>query len=242
MSGRGGAPEPRPSYSVRIRELASEQRPRERLARDGAEALSDADLLAMVLGSGSSRGSAIELGQALLASFGSLRRLADASVSELRAHHGVGPAKASTIKAALELARRMQIEAAGERPLISGAADAVRALGGRLDDQPDERLLVVLLDTRHRVIRVEQVAQGSVNRVAARMADVFRAAVREGSPTIILAHNHPSGDPTPSRGDLELTYKAARAGDLLSIKVLDHVVVGRGADSFVSLKETGHDW
>lgn len=241
MTGKTGR-QPRPGYGVRIREIDASRRPRERLARDGTSSLSDHELLALILRSGSSQGSALELAQALLAKFASLRGLADATIDELTTVHGVGLAKAAEVKAALELARRLQIEAAGEHPAIESPADAARVLAGHLNDASDERLVVVLLDTRHRVMRVRQVAQGAVNAVNARMADLFQEAVRIGCTTLLLAHNHPSGDPTPSPQDVALTRRAAEAGNLLGIKVLDHIVVARGAGGFVSLRESGHEW
>ena len=212
--------QPRTGYGVRIREIDSSRRPRERLARDGASSLSDHELLALILRSGSSQGSALELAQALLARFVSLRGLSDATIDELTSVHGVGLAKAAEIKAALELARRLQIEAVDERPAIESPADAARVLASHLSGASDERLVVVLLDTRHRVLRVRQVAQGAVNAVNARMADLFREAVRDGCTALLLAHNHPSGDPTPSGEDVALTRRAAEAGKLLGIKVL----------------------
>ena len=241
MTGETGR-QPRPGYGVRIREIDASRRPRERLARDGALSLSDHELLALILRSGSAQGSALELAQALLAKFVSLRGLSDATIDELTSVHGVGLAKAAEIKAALELARRLQIEAVDERPAIESPADAARVLAGHLNDASDERLVVVLLDTRHRVLRVRQVAQGAVNAVNARMADLFQEAVRIGCTALLLAHNHPSGDPTPSPQDVALTRRAAEAGNLLGIKVLDHIVVGRGAGGFVSLRESGHEW
>ena len=233
---------PRPGYGVRIREIDAARRPRERLARDGSTSLGDHELLALILRSGSSQGSALELAQALLAKFVSLRGLSEATIDELTSVHGVGLAKAAEVKAALELARRLQIEAAGERPVIQTPADAARVLASHLNDATDERLVVVLLDTRHRVLRVRQVAQGAVNTVNARMADLFREAVRIGCTALLLAHNHPSGDPTPSPQDVALTRRAADAGDLLGIKVLDHIVIGHGAGGYMSLREAGHEW
>ena len=229
-------------YGVRIREIDSSRRPRERLVRDGAASLGDHELLALILRSGSAQGSALELAQALLTRFVSLRGLADATIDELTSVHGVGLAKAAEIKAALELARRLQIEAAGERPAIETPADAARVLASHLSGASDERLVVVLLDTRHRVMRVRQVAQGAVNTVHIRMADLFREAVRDGCTALLLAHNHPSGDPTPSGKDVALTRQAAEAGSLLGIKVLDHIVIARGAGGYMSLREAGHEW
>ena len=236
-------PQPaRPGYSLRIRDMAAGQRPRERLERHGASSLNEAELLAIVLRTGSQRGSAIELAQALVNGFGGLRGLADASFTEIRAQHGVGVAKAAQIKAALELARRLQLEALDTRPQVRSPQDAARILAPRMSELGDETLQVMLLDARHRVIEISQVAQGSVNTVGARMADIFREAVRLNSPAVILAHNHPSGDATPSQEDAALTRSAAEAGKILGVEVLDHVVVARGPSNFVSLREQGIEW
>ena len=174
--------DPRPGYSVRIRDMAAGSRPRERLDQEGPAALSDAELLAIILRVGSARGSAVELGQSLLAAMGGLAALADASVAELCAHHGIGRAKAVQIKAALELARRLQREPAEARPEIRSPDDAARILAPRIAALPRETLQVVLLDGRHRVMGVSQIAEGRVNTVGARMAEVFSRRRAPGLP------------------------------------------------------------
>ena len=235
----------RPGYSVRIRDMAASSRPRERLAEDGAEALSEAELLAIILRVGSDRGSAVELAQSLLAAMGGLAALESASVVELCTHHGIGRAKAVQIKAALELGRRLQREPVDARPEIRSPEDAARILAPRMATLPRETLQVILLDGRHRVIDVPKIAEGRVNTVGARMAEVFREAVRRDCTAVILAHNHPSGDPSPSDDDAKLTRTAAEAGKILGVEVLDHVVIARGPTNppnYVSLREHGMEW
>lgn len=235
----------RPGYSVRIRDMAASSRPRERLAEDGPKALSEAELLAIILRVGSDRGSAVELGQSLLAAMGGLAALENASVADLCAHHGVGRAKAVQIKAALELGRRLQREPVDARPEIRSPEDAARILAPHMAALPRETLQVILLDGRHRMMDMAQIAEGRVNTVGASMADVFRDAVRRDCPAVILAHNHPSGDPSPSDDDAKLTRKAAEAGKILGVEVLDHVVIARGPTNppnYVSLREHGMEW
>ena len=235
----------RPGYSVRIRDMAVSSRPRERLAADGADALSDAELLAIILRVGSGRGSAVELAQSLLAAMGGLSALENASVAELCAHHGIGRAKAVQIKAALELGRRLQREPLDARAEIRSPADAAQYLAPRMAAMSRETLQVILLDGRHRVMDVSKVAEGRVNTVGARMADVFRDAVRRECTAVILAHNHPSGDPAPSEDDTKLTRTAAEAGKILGVEVLDHLVIARGPTNppnYASLREQGVEW
>lgn len=222
--------------------MAAASRPRERLAEDGAGALSEAELLAIILRVGSDRGSAVELAQKLLGTKGGLSGLEDASLAELCAYHGVGRAKAVQIKAALELGRRLQREPVDARPEIRSPADAARILAPRMAALPRETLQVILLDGRHRVVDVTRIAEGRVNSVGARMADVFRDAVRQDCPAVILAHNHPSGDPSPSDDDAKLTRSAAEAGKILCVEVLDHLVIARGPSNYVSLREHGMEW
>lgn len=150
---------------------------------------------------------------------------------------GIGEAKACRIKAALELGRRLAAAAPDDRVAIEGPEDVVRLIGVELEALPQEQLRVVLLDTRHRVIREQMVYQGSVNSAQVRLGEVFREAVRHNATALILAHNHPSGDPSPSAADIGLTADAVRSGELLDIAVLDHVVIGHGR--WVSMKRLG---
>ena len=211
--------------------------PRERLAAQGPEVLSDAELLALLLGTGRRGNPALRVAEGLLDQHGGLAGLARAATGELRATPGVGPAKAATVLAALEVGRRL----AGRRLLpgdpIRGPADVHRHFHPRLRDAPCERFLVLLLDGRHRVMREVQTSQGTLTASLVHPREVFRPALREAAAAVVLVHNHPSGDPTPSREDREITARLARAGALLGVPVLDHVVVAE--QGYVSLREEG---
>ena len=227
-------------YRVRIQQMDPSERPRERLAEHGPEYLSNAELLAIVLRTGTRKANAVDLAQALLTRFGGLTGLADADIQALTEVPGIGPAKATEIKSALEVGRRLLLARAGEKPRVGGAADAAAILGPLIRSLEQETLRVMLLDSRHRVVEVANAATGSLNVVSARMRDLFRSAVRRNCAAVILAHNHPSGDPTPSPDDLRLTEAAIQAGNLLGIKVLDHLVIGKTGDGFVSIREAGN--
>jgi DNA repair protein RadC len=203
--------------------LNPDARPRERLASCGAAGLSDAELLAILLGSGMSGRNVLEVAQAVLGRAGGLSGLAQASERELRAHDGVGQARASLIQAALELGRR----SVGARP----------KRGRRLAAADDEEFWAVALDVRHRVQGESCLARGSLTGVEVHPRDVFRPLIRTAAAAVIFCHNHPSGDPTPSRQDLELTARLREVGELCGIAVLDHVVVGW--EGFTSLAERG---
>jgi len=221
----------------RIADLDEAERPRERLASHGAQALTNAELLAILLRVGVPGENAIQVGQRLLRELGGLRGIHRASYDEVCHCHGIGPAKASQILAAIELGRRLAVEAPEERPEIhnpSNAADLVLYEMGALEQ---EELRVFLLDTRNRVDRITTVYKGSLNSSQARIGELFKLAIRANAAAIILAHNHPSGDPSPSPDDVTLTRAVVQAGKLLDVEVLDHLVIGKG--SFVSLKEKG---
>ncbi len=220
-----------------IREWAKDERPRERLEQLGAQSLSTAELLAILLRVGREGETAVDLARRLLQQFGGLAGVQRASFDELRAVRGVGPAKAAQIKAALELARRLQWTRLGERPRITAPEDAAALLLYEMSALEQEHLRALLLDTRHQVLKVHDVVRGSVNSAQVRIAEIFREAVRVNAVALILAHNHPSGDPTPSPEDIALTRQAQEAGRLLDIAVLDHLII---ADNrFVSLKARG---
>lgn len=204
------------------------ERPRERLRHVGVRNLSIAELLTLVIGSGGAGGSAGAVAGRIRERFGSLRALALADVSTLERVGGVGPATASRLAAALELGRRA---AAEEEPLerpVRGPQDVYRRMGPRLRDVAQEEFHALLLDTRHRVVREVLVTRGILDASLIHPREVFRVAVSESAAGVILVHNHPSGDPSPSPEDRAITRQLAEAGRALGIPVLDHVVVGRG--------------
>lgn len=217
--------------------LAPEFRPRERLLTRGPGALSDAELLAVLLGSGRPGQNVLQIAQDLLARLGDLRGLGDAPEAELCTQPGVGPARAAVIQAALELGRR----ATGSRPergrYLGNAADVWTHYRARLATAQVEEFWVLALDVRHRVLFENCVARGSLTGVEVHPRDVFRTLIRSAAASVIFCHNHPSGDPAPSRQDLELTSRLRQVGELCGIRVLDHVVVASGG--FISFSERG---
>lgn len=226
----------RVSYQPTIREMPPAERPRERLARLGASVLTDVELLAIILRVGVGGENVMRLAERLLAHSGGLSGLARASIAEIEQVHGIGQAKAVQIKAAFELGRRLLIEAPGERPQITSPAEAAMLLG-EMAHLKQEELRVLLLDTRNRVLHIETVYVGSVNASQIRISEVFQNAVTRNCPTIVVAHNHPSGDPSPSPQDVQVTSQIVEAGRLLDIEVMDHIIIGQA--SYVSLRERG---
>ena len=219
-----------------IRELPRSERPRERLKGLGPQALSAAELLAIVLGSGSANASALTVAQSVLGrAEGSLRRLASLPVAALTEVAGVGPARAVAIHAALELGRRLGDEGRDEGAPIRAPRDVYHAYVGRLQDLPVEEFHVAVLDAQHRLERDILVTRGILNSSLVHPREVFREAIAERAAAIVLVHNHPSGDPTPSPDDRAVTEQLVAAGRLLDIPVHDHVIVGRGR--FVSYAE-----
>ncbi len=218
-------------------DLEFTERPRERLASLGAQALSNAELLAILLRTGVSGENSIQVGQRLLNIFGGLRGLHSISFEELVNQHGLGEAKAAQIKAAIELGRRLTIESPQERPTINGPADAAALVQYEMSALEQEHLRALLLDTKNHVLDIVEVYKGSVNSSQVRVGEVFKAAVRRNATAIIIAHNHPSGDPTPSPEDVAVTRALVQAGKLMDVDVLDHLVIGKGR--YVSLKERG---
>lgn len=218
----------------RISDLPTAEKPRERLQHYGAGVLSTAELLAILVRTGTQGASALEVGQQLVNRFG-LAGLVHANIDELCAVPGCGPAKAIEIKAALELGRRLGAHAPGETIHISAPADAAGLLMTEMSLLEQEHLRVVLLNTRHHVMTVHEVYKGSVSTSQVRIAEVFREAVRRNCPSIIVVHNHPSGDPTPSRDDIHLTRQLVGAGKLLEVSVIDHLIIG--AQRWISLRE-----
>ena len=226
------------SYHTLLKEMPINDRPRERLEYYGASALSNAELLAIALRTGSRKENVLSLAQRVINAFEGLPGVARASIAELCTVDGIGLAKASQIQAALELGKRLVATDTDARARISSPADAANIFAGRMAGLSQEEMHVLLLDTRNRVQRAVVVYRGNVNASMIRMSELFTDAVRDNAPSIILAHNHPSGDTSPSADDIQVTRDAVKAGALLDIQVLDHLIIG-GTQSYLSMKERG---
>lgn len=224
-------------YVPMLRDMPEQDRPRERLVQVGAKAVSTAELLAIILRTGVGGENVLRLAERLLARFGSLPGLSRASVAELTAVNGIGPVKAVEIKAALELGRRLVASAPEERPRVASPADAANLLMSEMMFLEQEHLRLILLDTRNKVLSTPTIYVGSLNTSVIRIGELFRAAIKENAAALIVAHNHPSGDPSPSPEDVAVTRQIVKAGTLLDVDILDHIVIGR--QRFVSLKERG---
>ena len=225
-------------YTVhRIKDMRSDDRPRERLEQQGSQVLSNPELLAILLGTGVRGQSAIQLAQELLGEYGGLAGIHRAAYQDLVKTRGIGPAKAAQLGAAIELGRRLAVSVPDDRPAIQSPEQAAELVMYEMGALKQEHLRVLLLDTRNQLIRITEVYQGSLNTSLIRVGEIFRDAVRENAAAVIVAHNHPSGDPSPSPEDVAVTRAMIDAGRLLDIEVLDHIVIGTGR--FVSLKSKG---
>jgi DNA repair protein RadC len=224
-------------YHVGVKDLPPAVRPRERLQARGASDLSDAELLAIIVRTGTPSCNALELSTRALARHGGLAGVDRAAVDELCADPGLGPSKAVAIKAALELGKRLVSLNPGQRAQITSPLDVFNLLRAEMASLEQEHLRVLLLNTKNQVLGAPELYRGNLAGTSVRLGELFRDAVRQNVASIVLVHNHPSGDPAPSAEDVRLTADAAQAGRLLDIPVLDHVVIGGGA--FVSLKERG---
>ncbi len=215
------------------------ERPREKLLSKGADTLTDAELLALILrtGDAATGRSAIDLGRELLLEFGDLRTLAAAGVTEICRVKGVGTAKAASIIAALELANRCQGRRLVNGDRFTSPQQVYEHYNFTYRDRRKEYFLALLLDGKNRVIREVRISEGSLNQSIVHPREVFNPAVRESAAAIILVHNHPTGDPSPSREDREITRRLKEAGDLMGVKVLDHIIIGDGA--FLSFTSEG---
>lgn len=222
---------------IAVREWPVAERPRERLRDLGPAHLSTAELLAIILRTGTRETSVVALAQGLLDKYGGAGGLTQASFREITQYPGVGEAKAAQLKAALELGRRASASARPERPVIRSATDAKHYLLSDFVDEEQEKFLVVLLDTKHHVVGKEILYRGTLNQTAIRPAEVFRQAVRANCASVLVAHNHPSGDPTPSADDVATTARLEKVGELLDIKLVDHIIMTR--DAALSLREKG---
>jgi DNA repair protein RadC len=224
----------------RITDLPTDERPRERLARLGPQALSTPELLGILLRVGVPGESAVQVGQRLLNKYhNNLVDLHLAPFEDLCNQHGIGEAKAAQLKAAIELGSRMALEKARQRPTINSPADAAALVAFDMSALEQEVLSVILLDTRNQVIDIVEVYKGSINSSQVHVGELFKPAIRRNAAALIVVHNHPSGDPTPSPDDIAVTRSIVQAGKLLDVDVLDHMVIGHGRDRWVSMKERG---
>jgi len=232
------------SLTLRIKDMPDQERPRERLAERGADALKDGELIAILLRTGLKGRSALDVGADLLKKFDTLGNLARASLEELRQVKGVGRDKAIALKAAFTLAKRMAEELRRESPTLDSpeqVADLLRE-DNRFFDV--ENLQILLLNTRKKLIRIEKISQGTLDSILVHPREVFKFAITANAASVVLAHNHPSGDPTPSEQDIKVTRDLIRAGQLLKIDVIDHVIMGKATEGrardYVSLRELGY--
>lgn len=223
--------------TVMVRDLPAEERPREKLIQRGAASLSDTELLAILLRTGTSSVSVLHLAEEVLAKYQDKGLVAIMNISpqEIASVHGVGLAKAATIVAAVELGRRLSAKAAQKLEKIEGPEDVARYASPLLRFEQKEHFLVMLLDVRNRVLAMPTVSIGSLTASVAHPREIFREAIRYSAANMILIHNHPSGDPTPSREDVQITKQMMKAGEIMGIPVLDHVIIA--GDGFLSLKE-----
>ena len=230
--------------SLLIREMPESERPRERLVEHGAEALRNAELIAILLRTGMRGISAVQIAEQLLRKFGTLENLARASLEDIRQVKGIGRDKAIALKSAFTLAQRMAKEIRAESPMLDTperVADLLRE-ENRLYEV--ETFQAVLLNARRRLIRVERISDGTLDTILVHPREVFRSAIAANAHAVVIVHNHPSGDPTPSESDIRATRDLIRAGQLLKIDLLDHVILGRMTDhrpkDWASLRELGY--
>ncbi len=230
--------------SFRLKDQPASERPRERLAALGADALSHAELIAILLRTGLKGANAVEVGRQLLQKFGTLQALAQTSIQDLQKVRGIGRDKAVTLVAAFALARKMAGELQYESPVLDNPENVARLLREQNLLKSVETLQVILLNARHKLIRIEEISNGTLDTILAHPREVFKSAIAANAHALVLAHNHPSGDPTPSADDIKVTRDLIRAGQLLKIEVVDHVIIGRAtsgrAKDYSSLRGLGY--
>lgn len=225
-----------------IREWPEDERPREKMQRQGAASLTNAELLALIIRTGDTATgkSAIDLGRDIISHFGeNLRELGSADISEITAIKGIGPAKATGIKAAFTLSARFQARKLEHLDRFTSPRQVFDYFHHEFRDSRKEYFLVLLLDGKNRIIRRVQVSEGSLNQSIVHPREVFIPAVKESAAAMILVHNHPTGDPAPSPEDIAITRRLKEAGEIMGIKVLDHIIVGDGEDAYLSFVERG---
>jgi DNA repair protein RadC len=229
---------------MRLKDQPPGERPRERLAERGPGALTHAELIAILLRTGLKGANAVEIGRQVLQKFGTLQALAQTSVDDLQSVKGIGRDKAVTLVAAFALARAMAKDLQRESPVLDNPEAIVRLLREENLVRSVETFQILLLNTRRRLLRVEAISHGTLDTILVHPREVFRSAIAANAAAIVLAHNHPSGDPTPSEADIKVTRDLIRAGQLLKIEVLDHVIIGRATPDrpkdYASLRELGY--
>jgi DNA repair protein RadC len=232
------------SEGLRLKDQPESERPRERLVAKGPDALRHAELIAILLRTGLKGANAVDVGKQLIHRFGSLQGLAQASLSDLQTVKGVGRDKAVTLAAGFALARKMAEELRQEGPTLDTPERIAELMREANRHYEVEHFQTVLLNTRRKLIRVEHVSQGTLDTILVHPREVFKNAIAANAAAVVLVHNHPSGDPTPSEADIKVTRDLIRAGQLLKIDVLDHVIIGRATQErskdYVSLRELGY--
>jgi DNA repair protein RadC len=222
---------------MRMERWPAGERPRERLYWNGPGALADAELLALQLGSGTRGQSAVDIAREMLAAYGSLAEVAGREAAELAQQRGVGPTRAARLVATFEITRRLRARTPGARTVLAAPADVYAAYGPLMEDLKREVFRVALLDAQNALLRDRIVSEGTLSASLVHPREVFKPAILESAASVILLHNHPSGDPTPSREDIRLTRQLAECAHLLDLRLHDHVVIGKGR--YVSLAERG---
>ena len=223
-------------YMKSIKNWPIDDKPREKLLRYGEHTLSDTELLAILLRTGTKGETAIDLAREILQKFGSFRNISHTDMRKWKSIKGLGPAKIAQIKAAIEIGRRFREEKVKEKPKIKSSKDVFGILMARMRDLKTEVFKVLLLDSKNRIIEIAEIEQGTVNQANPIIREIFQKASENFSSSIICVHNHPSGDPTPSKEDKEFTKKLVEAGNTLQIKVLDHIIIG---DTYFSFADNG---
>ena len=222
---------------TKVKDWPENERPRERLLKYGAESLSDAQLLAIILRTGSGEKGVMGLSMSLLESFKTLRNIDAASLSELSSMKGLGTAKIAQIKAAFELGKRLMGESTDGKPVFSSSHTLYSYFAPRFKNLKKEIFISVLLDAKNRLLREHKISEGTLTNSLIHPREAFKEAVKESAASVIFVHNHPSGDPEPSKDDITITERLKNAGNIIGIQVLDHVIIGDG--KCVSLKEKG---
>ncbi len=221
--------------SFTVHDLPREERPRERLKRLGAEALSAQELLAVIISRGSPNKSVINIAQDLLTKFGNINAISQATIEQLTEVDGIGPARATQIKACFELGKRKDLEPETKDTHIENPKDVVDAIRKDLKDKAKEHFKIIMLNSRNKVIGIGDISVGTLDASLVHPREVFKEAISHNSASVILVHNHPSGDPEPSDDDIKITKKLVESGKILSIEVIDHIIVGK--NSYYSFKE-----